>query len=54
MISFKLNGQPVLVFRTGPEASWQALIKSGIDFTGSVALLLATAPVMALAAIAVR
>jgi len=50
----ELNGQPVLVFRTGPEASWQALIKSGIDFTGSVALLFATAPVMALAAIAVR
>ena len=50
----ELNGQPVLVFRTGPEASWQALVKSAIDFTGSVALLLATAPVMALAAIAVR
>jgi hypothetical protein len=29
-----LNGQPVIVFRTGPEASWQALAKNVIDFVG--------------------
>ena len=49
-----LNGQPVLVFRTGPEASWQALAKTAIDFGGALVLLMLTAPVMLLAALAVR
>ena len=49
-----LNGQPVLVFRTGPEASWQALAKTAIDFAGSLVLLALTAPVMLLASLAVR
>lgn len=49
-----LHGHPVLVFRTGPDASWQAMAKSLIDFIGSFLLLLALSPVMLLAAIAVR
>lgn len=47
-----LAGQPVLVFRTGPEASWQAMIKAGIDFVGSVLLLgLLTIPMVIIAAL---
>ncbi len=50
----ELSGRPVLVFRTGPEASWQALLKTGIDFAGALLLLLITAIPMAIAAILVR
>ncbi|HAB18676.1 MAG TPA: sugar transferase [Verrucomicrobiota bacterium] len=35
----ELAGHPVLVFRTGPEVSWQAIVKSGVDFIGSLVLL---------------
>lgn len=35
----ELAGHPVLVFRTGPDASWQALVKSGMDFVGALLLL---------------
>jgi len=45
-------GRPMLVFRSGPEISWPALIKQGIDFTGAL-LLLATlgSPMLLVAAI---
>ena len=49
-----LNGHPVLVFRTGPDASWQALAKTAIDFVGALLLLICTSPVILLAAIAVK
>ncbi len=49
-----LNGNPVLVFRTGPDASWQALAKTAIDFVGAVILLIATSPILAIAALLVR
>ncbi len=50
----ELHGHPVLVFRTGPEASWQALAKTGIDFAGAAFLLLFALPIMAVAAILIR
>jgi exopolysaccharide biosynthesis polyprenyl glycosylphosphotransferase len=50
----ELAGHPVLVFRTGPEQTWQSLAKGVIDFFGSIALLLAASPVFLFAAIAVK
>lgn len=50
----ELAGHPVLVFRTGPEASWQALIKSAMDFTGSLVLLCLLLPFLVLFAVLVR
>ena len=49
-----LHGHPMLVFRSGPDASWQAMGKGIIDFAGSLAMILALSPVMILAALAVR
>ena len=52
-----LNGQPVIVFRTGPDASWQALAKNVIDFVGALLLLLLLTfviPVLPLAALLIR
>lgn len=49
-----LNGNPVLVFRTGPDASWQALAKTAIDFVGALVLLIATSPILLFAALAVK
>lgn len=50
----ELAGHPVLVFRTGPEQTWQALVKTLIDFTGSLVLLILAAPLFIAAAIAVK
>ncbi len=52
----ELAGHPVLVFRTGPEASWQALVKTGVDFAGSLTLLLLliVVPVIPILALLVR
>lgn len=50
----ELAGHPLLVFRTGPEASWQALIKSGMDFVGSLVLLSISLPFLLLFALLVR
>jgi exopolysaccharide biosynthesis polyprenyl glycosylphosphotransferase len=44
----------VLVFRTGPEASWQALAKTAMDFVGAAILLLFVLPIMAVAAVLIR
>lgn len=49
-----LHGHPVLVFRSGPESSWQALAKGVIDFVGSLALIIGLSPVMLGAALMVR
>ncbi|HXG48832.1 MAG TPA: sugar transferase [Methylomirabilota bacterium] len=38
-------GRPVLIFRSVPEASWQAVAKQLIDLVGSALLILAAAPV---------
>ena len=37
-------GRPVMVFRTAPEASWQSVAKSALDFFGSLCLLLFSSP----------
>ena len=38
-----LRGRPVLVFRSTPEASWQSLLKSILDFVGALASLIVLA-----------
>lgn len=50
----EIHGHPMLVFRTGPDASWQAMVKGVMDFFGSFLLLLAVSPIMLGAALAVR
>lgn len=47
-------GQPLLVFRTGPEPTWESLAKGAIDFLGSLTLLIVTSPLMLLAVLAVK
>lgn len=48
------NGRPMLVFRSTPEVSWQAIAKHAIDLVGSIFLLLIFLPVLLLVAIAVK
>ncbi|MCC7374615.1 MAG: sugar transferase [Verrucomicrobiales bacterium] len=47
-------GRPMMVFRSTPEMSWQAVGKQVIDFIGALLLVIAVSPVMLLAALAVR
>jgi Bacterial sugar transferase len=47
-------GQPMMVFRSAPEVSWQGVAKQLIDVLGASLLLLAFAVPMLLAALAVR
>ena len=47
-------GRPVLVFRSAPEASWQGMLKQGMDFTGTVLGLILISPVMIGVAIAIK
>ena len=49
-----LYGRPMMVFRSTPEESWQAVGKQCVDILGAVALLLLSSPFMAMAAILVR
>ena len=50
----EIHGRPMLVFRSGPDASWQALAKGVIDFVGGCFLLLMLSPIILAAALAVR
>ena len=52
----ELAGQPMLVFATGPVASWQSLAKGVLDFFGALVLLvlLMVFPVLPLAALLVK
>ena len=50
----EIHGRPMLVFRSGPDASWQALAKGVFDAVGGCLLLVAVSPIMAAAALAVR
>ena len=36
----ELRGEPLLVFRTTPEASWQSVVKQLMDLSGALVLLL--------------
>jgi exopolysaccharide biosynthesis polyprenyl glycosylphosphotransferase len=47
-------GRPMLVFRSTPEASWQALVKEILDFAGAALLLILTSPIFLAAALAIR
>lgn len=47
-------GKPMLVFRSVPEASWQAMAKQVMDFVGAAVLLAITAVPMALVALGIR
>lgn len=47
-------GHPMLVFATGPVASWHAVAKGVMDFVGALVLLLLAAIPMLIAAVAVK
>lgn len=49
-----MGGQPMLVFRSTPEVSWQLFGKKLIDFFGSLALMIFTLPLWIVAAIGIR
>jgi exopolysaccharide biosynthesis polyprenyl glycosylphosphotransferase len=50
----EFHGRPILVFRSTPAISWQLLFKCVIDFTGALALLIFTLPIMAAAALVIK
>ncbi|MFO1487185.1 MAG: sugar transferase [Verrucomicrobiota bacterium] len=41
----ELLGRPVMVFRTAPDASWQSVAKSSLDFFGALTLMLLATPI---------
>jgi exopolysaccharide biosynthesis polyprenyl glycosylphosphotransferase len=47
-------GRPVLVFRTTPEASWQGLLKSLLDFALAVLMLVLLAPLFLVIALLIK
>ena len=47
-------GQPVLVFRSAPETSWQGIVKQGMDFVGALLLLLVLAIPLGFVALLVK
>lgn len=47
-------GQPLIVFRTAPNAAWQLLLKGMMDRCGAFLLLLITGPFLLLIALAIR
>ncbi|MBM3821283.1 MAG: sugar transferase [Verrucomicrobia bacterium] len=47
-------GRPIMVFRSGPEASWQGIAKQFLDIFGALALLLICALPMALVALLIK
>ncbi len=47
-------GRPMMVFRSTPDLSWQAIGKQIVDIIGAMILLVLLSPVMLIAAIAVR
>lgn len=49
-----LQGRPVLVFRTAPDVSWQALGKQLLDFFGALFLIIVTSPLLLAVALLVR
>jgi exopolysaccharide biosynthesis polyprenyl glycosylphosphotransferase len=47
-------GQPILVFRTAPETSWQGMLKQLLDFVGALLLLIVSAPFQVLIALLIK
>jgi exopolysaccharide biosynthesis polyprenyl glycosylphosphotransferase len=50
----QLNGLPVVTVRSGPPDGWQLIAKRVIDVWGSLVLLIALAPILAMVAIAIK
>ena len=50
----ELLGQPLLIFRTTPEASWQSLAKQLLDFFGGLGLLVILSPLFLFIAAAIK
>lgn len=50
----EFHGRPVLVFHTGPEASWQGVFKQIIDFVGAAVLLVLFSLPLLIAAVWIR
>ena len=50
----QLNGLPVVTVRSGPVDGWQLIAKRVIDVGGSLVLLMALAPILAMVAIAIK
>src|SRR6185295_5236759 len=50
----ELEGVPVMTFQSGPQDSWQLIMKRVIDFLGSLVLLLVLAPVFAVVMLLIR
>lgn len=48
------GGQPMLVFRSTPELSWQLLAKKLVDLSGAVAIIVFSFPLWILAAVGIR
>jgi exopolysaccharide biosynthesis polyprenyl glycosylphosphotransferase len=49
-----LQGIPVMTFQSGPIDNWQLLLKRCVDIVGSVALLIALAPLFAIVALLIK
>jgi len=47
-------GQPILVFRTAPEASWQSILKQAVDYIGAAVLLVVSAPILLVVALLIK
>ncbi len=50
----EMFNQPLIVFRSTPENSWQMFTKLAMDFTGSLLMILAAAPLMLLVALLIK
>lgn len=48
------RGRPVLVFRTTPDASWQAVLKQLIDFVGALLALIVLSPIFLLIGLLIK
>lgn len=50
----EVGGQPMLVFRSTPELSWQLFAKKVMDISGAISVLIFTTPIWVFAAIMIR
>ena len=47
-------GRPVLVFHSGPESGWQAVVKQLLDVVGAIVLMVVFSPFLLFAALAIK
>jgi exopolysaccharide biosynthesis polyprenyl glycosylphosphotransferase len=50
----ELMGRPLLIFSSAPEASWQSVLKSVLDFVGALIALILSSPVFLTVAISIK